>query len=160
MTTWRAKAASLVERQPEPVDRWEQAYLRIAAGHGKELGLFLSKFYTTAPDEEKDLITNCLAELRPVVAALYAAADGGEAWLTDADPNVVANEGRKALDALDKLFGAVDQFRDLRRDISAYEQAPGWPELPAILFDRGRVPAGLLLFRKPEIRFADGEMTR
>jgi len=158
--SWAQKAASLVERHPEPFDRWEQAYLRIAAGHGKELGLFLSKFYTTCPDDEKDLIENCLAELRPVVATLYQAADSGESWLTDADPTVVASEGRKAIDALDKLFGCVDVFRDQRRDIGAYEQAVGWPELPAILFDRSRVPAGLQHFRKPEIRFANGEMTR
>lgn len=158
--TWTQKAAALAERHPVPGTPWEQVYLKVAAEYGRELGMWLAGLYARMPDEEKGLLENCLEELRPLVSTLQAAATSGDAWLADGEPEVVATECRNAADALNRLFGCLDLFRDLRRDVEAYQQAPGWPDLPAILFDRSRVPAALQWFKKPDIKFADGELRR
>lgn len=159
--TWRERAAELVERQPAFTGiSWEQAYLKIAADHGKALGIWLTGLYPRMSQQEQWLIEDCLDGLRPIVATLYDAAASGDLWLADGDPNVMATECRKAADALNMLFGCLDLFRDLRRDVKEYQQAPGWPELPIVLFDRGRVPAALQWFKKPEVKFANGELHR
>lgn len=149
MTTWRDRMQTLSAKHPDTADRWEEAFLKECVRHGVALGKWLGDVQARHPNPEHDgLLDECLTELRQIVRRLKAASDAGEAWLTSVDPNANADAARTTLVSIDHLFGVTDLFRDIRRDPGelAYQNIPGWPEPPQILFDRGRLDSALQHF--------------